>query len=386
MKESIHIKNLGPIKDISLDDIRPLTVFIGESGSGKSTLMKAIALFRWINKMQNIRSFLKHSNISKSPFRFRMDTYLKNCGFEKYISSNTKIIYETSFSTGHNYLLQLQGNKLIGTSASSSIIDQEELQFNKVSFISETRNIIPLWAERGAASAGAYLGFYFHEVFNDFDLASNVVKEIEFPYLHLKFIVRKTHFGKKYYVRGNDATEYEIDLKSSSSGTQNAVSVTTIAEYFANHFNFDSAINESVLKFLGQSGRLTEFKPIKNLGDISRKIFLHIEEPELSLYPDAQCQLIAKLISTCFLNGSNKVELMFATHSPYIINYLNLLVRAHDSKALIDDANLAYEDLAVFIIEDGVNRNLKSLNSRLVNTNNLSNSITDIYHRYSSLR
>ena len=43
MKESIHIKNLGPIKDIFIADIKPLTVLIGESGSGKSTLMKAIA-------------------------------------------------------------------------------------------------------------------------------------------------------------------------------------------------------------------------------------------------------------------------------------------------------------------------------------------------------
>ncbi|HAK75961.1 MAG TPA: ATP-binding protein, partial [Runella sp.] len=41
MTESIKIKNLGPIKDIYINDIKPLTILIGESGSGKSTLMKA---------------------------------------------------------------------------------------------------------------------------------------------------------------------------------------------------------------------------------------------------------------------------------------------------------------------------------------------------------
>jgi len=46
MKESIHIKNLGPIKDIQILEIKPFTVLIGDSGSGKSTLMKVIALFR----------------------------------------------------------------------------------------------------------------------------------------------------------------------------------------------------------------------------------------------------------------------------------------------------------------------------------------------------
>ena len=39
MKESIVIKNLGPLKDISIEEIKPFTVFIGESGSGKSTLI-----------------------------------------------------------------------------------------------------------------------------------------------------------------------------------------------------------------------------------------------------------------------------------------------------------------------------------------------------------
>ena len=130
---------------------------------------------------------------------------------------------------------------------------------------------------------------------------------------------------------------------------------------------------------------MKDFKPVQNLGDIKRKVFLHIEEPELSLYPDAQCQLMAKLISTCFLNSSNNVELILSTHSPYIINYLNLLIRAHDCNQLIDNAKVKYEDLAVYLIAEGTSHELKALNARLVNTNNLSNTINDIYNRYSSL-
>ena len=48
MEESIVIKNFGPIKNIEIKNIHPLTIFIGESGSGKSTIMKVIVLFRWI--------------------------------------------------------------------------------------------------------------------------------------------------------------------------------------------------------------------------------------------------------------------------------------------------------------------------------------------------
>jgi len=112
MKESIHIKNLGPIKDIFIDTIKPITVLIGESGSGKSTLMKAIALFRWIYKMQNIRSYLKRSKVSKSPFRFRMDTYFKNCGFEQYLKYNPEIIYTVEFQNQRRYTIKFANNKL----------------------------------------------------------------------------------------------------------------------------------------------------------------------------------------------------------------------------------------------------------------------------------
>ena len=52
MAEYLKIENFGPILEIELDDIRPLTVFIGESGSGKSTIMKVLSLFRWMFKGQ----------------------------------------------------------------------------------------------------------------------------------------------------------------------------------------------------------------------------------------------------------------------------------------------------------------------------------------------
>ena len=69
MKESITIRNVGPLKDIVIDDITSLTVFIGQSGSGKSMIMKIIVLMRYIFKRICIRSFLKNAGISRSPFK-----------------------------------------------------------------------------------------------------------------------------------------------------------------------------------------------------------------------------------------------------------------------------------------------------------------------------
>jgi predicted ATPase len=383
MKESIHIKNLGPIKDIFIEDIKPLTVLIGESGSGKSTLMKAIALFRWLYKMHNIRSYLKRSKVSKSPFRFRMDTYFKNCGFEEYLKSLPEITYTVEFAENRKYTLKFAKNKLTGT-GDTDLIQTADLYYNKLSFISETRNIIPLWAERGASLTGGYLGFYFHEVYNDFDLASENLKELEINYLNLKLAVKKVQAGKKYFIQAPNKA-YEVTLKNSSSGTQNAIPVTLIAEHFSKHFDFEDAFNRSLLNFLSKTDNLTDFKPVKNLGDIHKKLYIHIEEPELSLFPEAQCELISDLISKCFVTNLNTIDLIFSTHSPYIINHLNLLIKANDNKQLIGGAKIDFEKLAVYQVEDGQIIDLIVQNQRIVNTNTLSDTMNNIYEQYKQL-
>lgn len=384
MTESIQIKNLGPIKDIYIENVKPFTVLIGESGSGKSTLMKAIALFRWIYKMHNIRSYLKHSNISKSPFRFRMETYLKNCGFEQFIKNETEIIYTTNFESGKSYEIKFIKNKLFGT-GNNELISQEDIYFNKISFISETRNIIPLWSDKGASFSGGYLGFYFHEVYRDFDLASETLKELEMKFLNLKFAVKKTSSGKKYTIQSKTNDVFEIDFKNSSSGTQTSVPISLIAQYFSKKFNFEDAFNRSVLNYLSNTDNLTDFKAIKNLSEINKKIFIHIEEPELSLFPDAQTQLINDLVDKCFISNDNSIELFLSTHSPYIINHLNLLIKAFDKDKLIDGAKINYDNLAVYQVVNGKLENLNAQNERLVNTNPLSETINNIYDQYTAL-
>jgi predicted ATPase len=384
MTESIHIKNLGPIKDIYIENVKPFTVLIGESGSGKSTLMKAIALFRWIYKMHNIRSYLKHSNISKSPFRFIMTRYLKNCGFEQFIKADTEITYTTKFESGRSYEIRFTKNKLLGT-GNDELINGEDIYFNKLSFISETRNIIPLWADRGASLVGAFLGFYFHEVFRDFDLAAETLKELELKYLNVKFAVKKTNSGKKYTIQSITKDVFEIDFKNSSSGTQTSVPISLIAQYYSKKFNFEDAFNRSVLNYLSNTDNLRDFKAIKNLSEINKKIFIHIEEPELSLFPDAQTQLINDLVNKCFITNDNSIELFLSTHSPYIINHLNLLIKAFDKDTLIDGAKINYDNLAVYQVVNGKLENLIAQNERLINTNPLSETINNIYDQYAAL-
>ena len=58
MKESLKIKNFGPIKEANIE-IKPLMVFIGESGSGKSAILKLMSLLRWVHKQSRLATFFK---------------------------------------------------------------------------------------------------------------------------------------------------------------------------------------------------------------------------------------------------------------------------------------------------------------------------------------
>lgn len=380
MKESIIIKNLGPLKDISIEEIKPFTVFIGESGSGKSTLMKVISLFRWIYKMQNIHSYHKESRVD-SPFEIDIYTCFESSGIKEFIKPNTKIIYKTTFEKGVNYEIKFHENTLY---FSNQTINASYLSFNKISFISETRNIIPLWANVGALLAGGNLGYYFHEVYKDFDLASDSIKDIELKHLDLQFSVKKSPLGNKdYRIESRNNEEFDIEFKNSSSGTQTSVPILLISRFFAKNFKFENAFNNSVLKYLSSTDSLTEFKAVKNLSEIIKKIYIHIEEPELSLFPDAQCKLMDDLIRNCFIDNTNSVELLVSTHSPYIVNYLNLLIKRFDKN--ISESKYNYHELAVYQVADGTLINLMAKNERLVNTNPLSDTINDIYNEYEKL-
>lgn len=383
MQESIKIENLGPIKHIELDTIKPFMVLIGPSGSGKSTLMKVLALFRWIFKKQNIRSYLKHSNISKSPFRLVVKTLISNSGFEEYLTSNTFICYSISFRSGLKYSIILKDGKL--SYPQGETIPKDDLEFNKVSFISETRNIIPLWHSRGAALTGAYLGFYFHEVFKDFDKATdNLKNDLNLNHLGAIFQIKKSQSLKKYTMKSIDSLYQDLELKHSSSGAQSSVPISIITNYFSKSFNFNESFNGSVLDDLLKNDKLTDFQPVKNLGTISKKIFIHIEEPELSLYPDAQCVLIEQVVDDCFRKNSNNINLIISTHSPYLVNYLNLLIRKFDSTK--GGEGFDCNKLEVLSIADGKANSLMAVNERVVNATQLSDTINNIYDAYENLK
>ena len=100
--------------------------------------------------------------------------------------------------------------------------------------------------------------------------------------------------------------------------------------------------------------------------------------------PGAQRSALNMLIRKC-RNAKTPMTLAVATHSPYIINQLNLLMKAYDSGTEVEGASLNYSDLGVYRVLDGKVLDIKVGNAHLVNTDYLSDDINDIYDEYEKM-
>lgn len=387
MKESIIIKNFGPLKEVEIDDIKPLTVFIGKSAGGKSIIMKVIVLMRYIYKMVNIRSYLKNAEITRSPFKLRFNSLLHD-GLKGMITAQTEIYYTVEIN-GNKYTLKYTNRGL----QSDINIPDKDLIFFKEAYVSGMRSLIPIWASKAVSVKGENLGFFFHETFNDFNDATDVIKEQKLEYLNLKMKVRKSGNRPKLFTiesLQNDAVP--IELRYASSGIQTSAPLVAIVHYFAQEFSFKDAFQRSVLNYLYKQDLLTKFTPGINRNKLGKYVHIHIEEVELSLAPEDQRAFMSNLVEEVFHKNKKdrKLGLMVSTHSPYIVNHLNVLLRAgYFEKARENYPFLEKDDIAVYRVNEGKIISLMATDNDtgeyVINALDMSDTMERIFEEYESM-
>ena len=387
MKESIIIKNFGPLKEVEIDDIKPLTVFIGKSAGGKSIIMKVIVLMRYIYKMVNIRSYLKNAKITRSPFKLRFNSLLHD-GLKGMITAQTEIYYTVEIN-GNKYTLKYTNRGL----QSDINIPDKDLIFFKEAYVSGMRSLIPIWASKAVSVKGENLGFFFHETFNDFNDATDVIKEQKLEYLNLKMKVRKSGNRPKLFTiesLQNDAVP--IELRYASSGIQTSAPLVAIVHYFAQEFSFKDAFQRSVLNYLYKQDLLTKFTLGINRNKLGKYVHIHIEEVELSLAPEDQRAFMSNLVEEVFHKNKKdrKLGLMVSTHSPYIVNHLNVLLRAgYFEKARENYPFLEKDDIAVYRVNEGKIISLMATDNDtgeyVINALDMSDTMERIFAEYESM-
>lgn len=378
MKEFITIKAVGPLRDIKRLEIKSLTVLIGESAIGKSTLMKVLVMMRYLFKMVNVRFYLKKSKIAKSPFRFRIDRMKANIG-DGFFGKDSFVRYEVEMPTGHTYALEIDGNSF----RKPSQMDDADIVFFKESFVSENRTILPKWTERSSRNNIASLGLYFDETNEIFQRAIANDAIFDLPYMGMQLQVNHPKGKPVNLILSPTDKSYPVcRLNEASSGLQSSVPLAVIVQFLSEQFSLKNAFNRSVLSYIFENDdRLSDFKPFKDLSSIPCYVHIHLEEPELSLYPDAQYKLLEQIVRVAFAATDRRVGLIMATHSPYMLNYLNVLLCKRPGQV----AYVENSDMAAYRLCDGRALNLMARGEHgdvFVDTNDLSDEMVDIFNIY----
>ena len=266
-------------------------------------------------------------------------------------------------------------------------IPNEDLLFLKESWVSESRNVIPVWVSKSSLNKKAELGFYFHETLSDFEKATEAMHDISMEYVGMNMYVVGQNGKKKYYVTPLDESYSPIELKYASSGIQTSAPLIALVNYFSKSFSFKDAGRRSILDYLYDQDRLSTYRPDMEISEMKKKIQIHIEEPELSLFPNAQCKMIDDIVRIALMESSDDrdVELMLATHSPYIVNYLNILLNQNKKGRARVEAN----QIGVYRIFEGKLQNLVANTSdgrTIVDTSDLTEQMQSIMKEYRSLR
>ena len=189
----------------------------------------------------------------------------------------------------------------------------------------------------------------------------------------------------RYQIVPIDNHHAPIELTEASSGIQTSAPLALIVDYFAKEFSFKDAFRRSVMDYLYEEENIQKFNSVVEPTALTKVVDIHIEEPELSLFPDAQCKLIEDIIYTASHAESDRtLNIMLATHSPYILNYLNIvLVQTKEGRA-----KLTNENLAVYVIHDGNTMNLLMKDDKgrdVVDTLDLTEKMSAIFNEYTEL-
>lgn len=385
---TLHIRNIGPIKDVTLE-LKRYNFFIGPQSSGKSTIAKIISNCLWMEKEIAVHPN-KHNDLryygsvflSQLENFHNMHGYFDNqSAFLSYDSDYVKIVFENK-----SCRIQL-GNRI------------KSYERTKILYIPAERNVL-----------------VFANNFN----GDNNIDSFAFDWLNARdFYQRDSRFeilnlGLEYYHEQkngksisrikSDEGDYDIQLTDASSGLQSVVPIATSVAFYTTVFYRNNIENKlltawqekdrvGIKNFLMDELKKNETernrKAINNrmerLLNTKRTSFV-IEEPESNLYPTTQRDLLNFIIkSSCVGNRKNTVTI--TTHSPYLINQLNLLLKAFDQGKKIDGAAIDFAELNVYALQNGTIRDLKVKNNgvHLVCTDLLSEDINDIYNSYEQL-
>ena len=392
------VRNIGPIKDVDID-LKKVNVFIGAQSSGKSTLAKIISFCTWLDKHTDNATKMYVNGAIRSLMTYHRLT-------KEYFSNKTTIFYQgDNIVYAYNWPKNEALPEEVKEYESPVRLNDNEIFFEKTVRVSNPK-VLYIPAERNFVSAVPNLRKYQEDKDNLQEFV-NTWFEVKRKFPKDKALV-VLNLGFQYYYQEDSYRDYviledgktQIPLESSSSGLQSIIPLLVLVKWMSEGIYdedkpFSPAENEEIEKIvlsglsdLNKQDASIVDKLDRFLGFLSGRIYTHtqfiIEEPEQNLFPETQCELMDSLSDS--INHGKNHRMVLTTHSPYIVNYLNVLI---SRSSVSNEAYISPGDLAVYRIYNGKLQNLimhDNLREKwFVDTRDLSEPITRIYEEYDVL-
>lgn len=353
---SLTIKDFGPIRSANIKT-RRYNFFIGRTSSGKSVAAKLITIsheydFRSIadGDFASFEKMLRKYNID---FEFKEDTEInikegstywtiKNGSFKtNYDSEDLRELQKTDYSSLIKRLKEdkkdpqlLNGfMEVFSTIMSDKDTDWENLPKEKqdlmqLIFFGALKGFVydPVYIPSERILLSIIKGSVFTLLRFGGSVPESIVKfgsryeqaKAKFKNLDMDFMNIRVSFSKdedKIHILDD---ETEVDFLHASSGLQSVIPLWTVLQsVFSQHMRHENIV---------------------------------IEEPELNLFPTQQVALIRKIISEM---NHQKCNIVFTTHSPYILSVIDNMILANEIyKKAKDKKNLKKEIINIVSKEE----------------------------------
>ncbi len=402
---TLHINNIGPIKDAFLE-LNKINILIGPQSSGKSTIAKITSFCQWAEKRFILDgSFDYDFKEQLIDFHKLSEVYFTKSSSFEYISEYIKITYK-----GLSFKLNIRSS---GNSENYK----------------KSRNIyIP--SERNFVSTIPNLGRY------------NETNDNIMSFLYDWYEAKKKYGKKKnlpilkmpisyYYNSEFDADvvkltdiDKELYLQNSSSGIQSVTPLIVLVDYLTTTFYQEKrspSVNENdeffktfirnLSHIIDSSKRVDELNDsIKSTGKFSltkpevdkvvsllsnRKDYhysnLIIEEPEQNLFPKTQQDLIYFLFDK-ILNNKRQHNLLITTHSPFILYAINncllggtvgkKIPKKEKSEIYSNKAWVNPDLVSVWQLVDGSNISIKDNKTKTITKHSFNEIMNEILNEY----
>lgn len=407
------INNVGPIKNADVE-LKKFNYFIGPQSSGKSTVAKIISTCSWIEK--EVATSLDEKVIpSGDAFKKLIEGFHKMTG---YFNDDSIVRFVTD-----SICLSFEKGEL-----AVKLKPGINYHRKKTCYIPSERNMVTLpelsdyKLDNNNLKSFLFDWLYAREIFN----SSNKAKMLN---LGVNYFYDKDELRFKDRIEHNNGKSYSISLFCASSGLQSVIPLIVMLRYYSDeyfsYFDNKSSYNQGdrdrlmrerladmiLLKPLYPffkdedrtrllkevSDRVESYEPefvaqyhkyqdaLNQLSIPSATTFI-IEEPEQNLFPYTQIQLVDFIASLDDKERGHSFTI--TTHSPYIINALNVMLLRYYKKTGKKDVNP--DEINVFSVQDGNVINQVQINTvtgyKSVNIDNLSEAMQDMYDEYRELK